>query len=261
MTRQRMRIGFWATTLISVTLIAIILREPDRQVQARLQFRMAAIQEAMDLYAWHCAECHGAAGEGLSTYPQLDSDYVRGMDESLLFHTVELGRHGTDMAAFSLDEGGALTRVQIENLVTLLRYGSWTDTARRVAELGLTPTEEPVLVAAPADTTVLTAASDAAAPLIPADLSPEAATALITQGYEAFLNQCQSCHGIYGEGTELAPQLTSRRIQRTNPATLLDIITRGIPNTEMEGYGSRLTQDEKIALVYLLQHWDRLPEP
>jgi mono/diheme cytochrome c family protein len=256
-----MWIGFWATTLISITLIAIILREPDRQVQARLQFRLAAIQEAMDLYAWHCAECHGGAGEGLSTYPPLDSDYVRSMDESLLFYTIELGRHGTEMAAFGLNAGGVLTRVQIQNLVTLLRYGSWTDTARRIAELGLTPTEKPAAESAPADTPVLAVVSGAATPLIPTDLSPEASAALIAQGYEAFLNQCQSCHGIYGEGTELAPQLTSRRIQRTNPATLLDIITRGIPNTEMEGYGSRLTQDEKIALVYLFQHWDALPRP
>ncbi|NDJ86711.1 MAG: c-type cytochrome [Chloroflexi bacterium] len=142
MTRSMRWLGFLATLMIVVSLITAIVREPDRQEEALEAHREHAFAEAMDLYALNCAECHGAAGEGLDIHPELDADFVRGKDYHILFITIERGRHNTEMTAFGLNEGGNLTTAQIDNLVTLIQYGSWQDTAQRVADLGMTPPEE-----------------------------------------------------------------------------------------------------------------------
>ncbi len=60
-----------------------------------------------------------------------------------LFKTIARGRLSTAMAAFSIDEGGALTTPQIDDLVMLIKYGSWREVQAYVEAHGLTPTDLP----------------------------------------------------------------------------------------------------------------------
>jgi mono/diheme cytochrome c family protein len=137
------KIGFGATVLIIVLLSFNMLREPFRQHDTLTEEQRAAISRATTIYAENCVGCHGAFGEGLTENPALNTRDVRNKSADELFKTIARGRLSTAMAAFSIDEGGALTTTQIDDLVTLIQYGSWRDVQAYVAARGLTPTALP----------------------------------------------------------------------------------------------------------------------
>lgn len=149
-------IGFLATCATLGVLLFNIIREPSRQEAALADYRSEAIVSAHELYIVHCLECHGSAGQGLQDYPDLSAPYIRQKDTTMLFNTIERGRYGTEMAAFSLTEGGVLTRAEIETLVILIQYGDWDDVAQEVVARDLLPEEERSLLAeiAPTETPV-----------------------------------------------------------------------------------------------------------
>ena len=118
---QRWRwVGFLATSAIVVLLAVNVLREPGRQQAALAEVHERALANGIDLYAMNCARCHGAAGEGLGVYRALDQEFIRSKDPHELATTIQYGRYATDMTAFGLDEGGFLTPMQIDDLVTIL---------------------------------------------------------------------------------------------------------------------------------------------
>ncbi len=92
--------------------------------------------EGLDLYATNCVVCHGAAGEGMAAYPALDNEGVRLMDDDDIFRTIERGRYNTAMAAYSAEEGGIFTDMQIRSLTALIQDAPWGTVAARVDELG-----------------------------------------------------------------------------------------------------------------------------
>ena len=98
--------GFLATAVILGLLVFNIWREPARQQAAQQAYRAVAVTEGTNLYAAYCAECHGAAGEGLNAYPALDQEFVRQRDVETLYKLIARGHYGTDMTAFGLQEGG-----------------------------------------------------------------------------------------------------------------------------------------------------------
>lgn len=243
MSRGLRWIGLLATALIVALLAYNIVREPARQEAARARFQARAIASGIDLYAAYCVECHGAAGEGLGVYRALNQEYVRRQDAWALFDTIERGRYGTEMAAFSLEQGGVLTPAQIDNLVALLQHGSWQVVQARVEELGLTPTEVAAQTASPDELAAVTASG----------LTGQEALAL---GLGLFAANCAECHGEQGEGTGDAPQLNNAYVRGMSTQQLFEIITLGVRNTDMEGFGEQFSPDEKAALIYLLRHWD-----
>lgn len=144
MTGRAVWIGVIATGAIMLVMMVAAVREPSRLDHVSAQQRAAALQRGMDLYAFHCAECHGSRGQGEVTEDAttLNDDYMRHQDADWLYKTIERGRDDTEMAAFHIDEGGALNRQQIESLVTVIRHGSWDAVAVRVAELDMISEEE-----------------------------------------------------------------------------------------------------------------------
>ncbi|MEX2237858.1 MAG: cupredoxin domain-containing protein [Dehalococcoidia bacterium] len=90
-------------------------------------------ERGAELFAVNCRRCHGLEGLGVLENPQafpgaaLNVENLRPEDPILLealqarlFSTIECGRVGTLMPAWSLDEGGNLTDQQIEELVTFI---------------------------------------------------------------------------------------------------------------------------------------------
>lgn len=140
-------IGFAATCAIAGTLIFNIVREPQRQEDALDSYRQTALESAQVLYTLHCLSCHGSAGQGLEDYPDLSADYIRQKDTTMLFNTISRGRYQTEMAAFSIEEGGVLTRTEIEDLVILIQYGDWQAVQRYVIAQDAVPEVERLAMA------------------------------------------------------------------------------------------------------------------
>lgn len=144
MTQRIAWIGAVATAIIILVMLIAALREPARMDRAKADQQAEAIQRGMDLYAFHCAECHGSRGQGEieADATDLADEYIQNQDTDFLYKAIARGRNDTDMAAFHIDEGGALNRQQIESLITIIRDGSWNNVAIRVAELDMVSEEE-----------------------------------------------------------------------------------------------------------------------
>ena len=149
------------------------------------------------------------------------------------------------MAAFGLDQGGVLTSAQINDLVVMIQGAEWDAVAERVVALGYAPTEEDIQAALAAGQSVTLALG-----------AVDAETLALGQGL--FETHCIECHGPDGQGTADAPQLNNPYVQSMAESQLLEIVGQGVRNTEMEGFGDRLSPDEIAALIQLLRNWGNL---
>jgi mono/diheme cytochrome c family protein len=246
MTRRMMMIGVLGTYLIVLALGIAILREPTRQVQAAAAIELAAVAEGIELYAEQCVVCHGAAGEGIGAYPPLDHDGIQAMDEETLWRTIARGRYNTAMVAYSMDEGGIYTDMQVQSLVALLHDAPWDEVSTRVAELGHTPPAQQAI-----DITGELVAQVEALP------GGEALAA----GLTLYATQCSACHGANGEGSALAPALDDDSLRsQKDDAELARVIGEGVPGTLMAGW-SRALDDQQVAdVVALIRNWSQVRE-
>jgi len=240
MTRTLHIYGLLGMGIILVTLGFAAMNEEERRADAALTLRAEAIIAAGDLYAYHCAACHGGGGEGIAANPPLDSEAVRGMDAESLYKTIARGRYNTTMAAFAADEGGVLTPHDIENLMTLIQYGSWTYVAGVVADLGLTPPDAITLEITDA---VLTALEEL----------PNSEN--LSLGLTLYAENCVACHGANMEGTALAPALSPATLVYTD---MTRIITQGVAGTLMAGWDRQLSDAELNALLELITRWEEI---
>lgn len=234
------RIGFVATLAIALILAVNILYEPERQRRAAAAYQTLALASGIDLYAHSCAECHGAAGEGLGVYPALDQDFVRRRTADDLRRAIANGRYGTEMIAYEIDQGGTLTMPQIDYLARLIQVDSWDTAALRAAALGLTPEE-----------VLTTSAANALTGGQPIDYD---------QALSLFEANCSECHGENGEGTFDAPQLNNAYVQGMSSDRLTTIVRVGVRSTEMAGFETALSTDDITTLAALLQNWGQPSE-
>lgn len=240
MTRDLHIMGLLGMGLIWVAFGLAILREDNRQAEALTAQRETAIIAAAELYAENCAACHGASGEGLAANPPLNSDGLREMDELTLFNTVSRGRYDTNMAAFGVDEGGILTTQEIDNLLTLIQFGSWAYVGDVVAEMGLIPPEVIVM-----------------------EVSEETLNSLSTLpdsdnlglGLTLYADNCAACHGANLEGSTLAPALSP---PSQNYDDMTRIIQQGVTGTLMASWERTLTAEDINALLTLITRWEEI---
>ncbi|MBZ0277623.1 MAG: cytochrome c [Anaerolineae bacterium] len=239
MSRNLAWTGFLATALILVTLVMAAVREPSLQARAAESQLITAATEGMNLYLENCVVCHGAAGEGVSVYPALALANSLTADE--LYKTIERGRFNTQMAAFSVNEGGILSASQIESLVALIQYGNWRVVYARAEELDVLP---PQLIAQPVPIEMIAQVN-----ALPGGVE-------LAAGLSLYAEKCVACHGPTLEGTSLAPTLNTDVIRQTDGFELARIIGQGVPGTLMAGWGNALTAEQINTLVQLLQQWD-----
>ncbi|MFQ6000597.1 MAG: c-type cytochrome, partial [Anaerolineae bacterium] len=81
-----------------------------------------AIARGVELFALHCASCHGEGGEGGTGPPLKTIEFLTQNSDEDIFRIIARGQ-GSMMPAWSQEEGGPLAGQQIEALVALLR--SW----------------------------------------------------------------------------------------------------------------------------------------
>ncbi|MBE2271739.1 MAG: c-type cytochrome [Anaerolinea sp.] len=242
MTRQMSWFALIGTFMIAAAFGIAVLREPARQADAAASLNALMIGEGTDLYAENCVACHGASGEGIAAYPPLTTTVS--MDAQTLYNTVERGRYNTGMAAFGVNEGGILTGMQIESLVTMLQADTWDTVAVRVAELGLAPPQI-VVAEIPAET------------LAVVELLPDGAA--LSAGLTVYAENCAACHGANGEGSALAPALNTDELRvRLSEADIARIITEGVPGTLMTSWSSALDAAQQQSVITLISRWGEL---
>ena len=240
MTRNLHIMGMLGMGLILVALGIAGLREDQRMADAAAAQREAAIITAAELYAVNCVACHGAEGEGIAANPPLDSDGVRGMDEIMLANTIARGRYDTSMAAFGVDEGGILTTHEIDNLTTLIQYGSWGYVAEVVEEHGLTPPEMAAVEVTDELLESINALPDSEG---------------LDVGMTLYAENCVACHGANMEGSAIAPALSP---PTQNYTDMTRIINQGVTGTLMAGWDSTLSDEEVNALISLITRWEEI---
>lgn len=238
-------IGFLATAVIALALPVYAINEASRLDQAQADLLTHAVAQGQIIYAENCVVCHGADGQGIGAYPELDNDGVRGMEYDSLFKVIERGRYGTAMAAWGVKEGGVLNDMQVNQLITVLHYGDWVQTAQVVKDLGLNPP------------TVLSTE-------IPAEALAEIATLphgeVLAAALPLYGANCAGCHGPAGAGTTLAPALNDATLRgQRSDEELRRTIANGVPGTLMAGWDQALAPDEIDTLVGLIRYWDEVP--
>lgn len=91
------------------------------------------IEAGGKLFAEHCAECHGEAGEGGEikdkpgqvTAPLNSDDFLVGHFDDTIFQLISYGQPGEGMQAFGLAYGGPLTDQEINAIIAFMR--SWAE--------------------------------------------------------------------------------------------------------------------------------------
>jgi mono/diheme cytochrome c family protein len=84
------------------------------------------------------------------------------------------------------------------------------------------------------------------------------ATTPLEIGYDTFQQFCSECHGIRGRGNPGIPALISPVVDALTDDQIHDIITNGRINTMMPVFGSRITEEQKQAIILLLRNPDEL---
>jgi mono/diheme cytochrome c family protein len=212
--------------------------------QAQADLRQEFVSAAAVYYVESCAVCHGAEGEGIGPTPALDNPGLREADYDFLYKTIARGRYDTTMSGWHEDEGGVYNDYQVDELVALIRYADWPQVGDLAAAQGLIP---PTLPVPEIDESFM---AEVVA------LNPEGA--IWAEGMSIYANNCTVCHGINGEGSDLAVPLNTPEIRTTDSAELTRIINEGVPGTMMAGWGDALETAEVSAIVEFLLHWDAI---
>jgi len=133
----------WTAVIASVLMVAFtgatVLTAPavesvEEEIPVTLPERIVAGQ---DLYSVYCVECHGDDGsvetiegveglEGVEMTPINTRDVLYTLTDSAMVEVISYGRPNYGMNPFGLAYGGELTRTQIDQMVTFMRY-AWDD--------------------------------------------------------------------------------------------------------------------------------------
>lgn len=119
---RKIYIGLALTLVLAVLVPFYWVLEPYRMTRASETMRQEAIATGAELFALHCASCHGEGGKGGTGPPLKTIEFLTQHSDEDIFKIIARGR-GSMMPASSQEEGGPLTSQQIEALVALLR--SW----------------------------------------------------------------------------------------------------------------------------------------
>ncbi|MBN2043462.1 MAG: c-type cytochrome [Anaerolineales bacterium] len=235
--------GFVATLVILIIIPVYFLQESGNQAAIQQAYIDRSVENATDLYAENCVVCHGASGEGISTIPALDTEALRTMPEETLYKIISRGVDGTQMAAWDLEEGGILTRAQIQELTTLILNPSWKQVELRVADLGLTPPT-------PAEMEVTNE-------MVSALQTLEGSEDLIL-GLTVYAENCAACHAANGEGTSIAPALNTEEVRQKALDDLIAIVQNGVSGTLMASWKDILTPEKIDASLTFILRWPEI---
>lgn len=143
------------------------------------------------LFLENCSPCHGNLGQGVDGPNLRNSQYVQTATDQDLFQTIAAGRSGSEMPAWLQDYGGALTDIQIGNVVAYLYTLQDVSSVPSATPPPLEPTSTPLPANAPTP--------EPAQPSNPGSPGPAASmNGDAGQGESYFGQYCAACHGPQG---------------------------------------------------------------
>jgi mono/diheme cytochrome c family protein len=123
------------TVAIAAFLSVYWLLEPHRVKVEADKMKSEAAKKGEPLYLTHCARCHGKTGGPQRRIRAINSkNYLKTVDDTLLYKIIERGIPRTGMVALGDREGGPLNQEQINQLVAFIR--NWDKTAPVLPEEG-----------------------------------------------------------------------------------------------------------------------------
>ena len=233
-----------ALLVIVVALPIYALSEPARMEGAQQSLRETFVADGAVMYVDNCALCHGVNGDGIGAYPALNTDAIRNADYDFLYKTIARGRYNTAMTAWHEEDGGPFNSYQIDELVAFLRYVDWNQVKELAANQGVIPPTMPVPQVQDAQLAQVAA------------LGPNGES--WANGLSAYAQNCTTCHGVNGEGTDLAPALNDEDTRTTDTSELIRIIQEGISGTMMPAWRNKFDDEMVTDLVAFLQNWDQI---
>jgi mono/diheme cytochrome c family protein len=137
------RVMIWTTVLASISMIAVsgaVLALYPKPVVAETQVAVTLVDRIVagqDLYSVNCTECHGDDGsvaeikgvkglEGKIISPINGHDVLYTVTDSAMYEVIAYGRPTAGMTPFGKAYGGQLSRSEIDNIITYMRY-MWDD--------------------------------------------------------------------------------------------------------------------------------------
>ena len=132
-TSRQIQIMVGVVFIAVVVMMGYALWETTRADNASDNFQAKLGERGAELFAVNCRRCHGLEGMGTLENPEafpgapLNTEALRPTDENelealqaRLFSTIECGRVGTLMPAWSIEQNGNLTDQQIQELVVFI---------------------------------------------------------------------------------------------------------------------------------------------
>lgn len=209
-------IGLVFTAVILVAVGLYTLLESPRLAEAAEESSREAVSEGRKIYNEQCANCHGAQGEG-GVGPALNNKtLLEKTVDDVLFSIIRSGVPLTEMPAWSVDYGGALTDQDIRHVVAFIR--AWQPNAPLIEPVVFTP-------------------------------SPE-------RGLLLFNTTCAACHGIDGlVGIDGEARQDQQMLAALDDADFRAAILNGLPASVMPGYNGVLTTEQLDDLSALMAAW------
>lgn len=196
--------------------------EPNWRMATQARFTADRVERGTALYTENCTRCHGENGEGTRREgPALNiAEFLAEASDQSISDTITDGRPNTAMPAWGLTNGGPFTDEEVKDLTAFIR--AWQPTA-------------------PPATEIRTKA-DAA------------------MGAALFSVTCFGCHGLSGEGTDIAPALNDReKLAQFDDAWFRQTIADGRPTKGMPTWGKVLSPDQINDLVAFIRRWETIP--
>lgn len=267
-------IGLACMALLIVAFPLYKLGEPARREATRAAMHAENVALGRELFAQHCAACHGDEGRGGRGFPTLGArEFLESVSDRQLHWLVSGGVPGSAMVAYDLDLGGPFTAQEITRVVTYLRtleegapsVPGWykgapappratTTTDTRAADSTRAGDDEPEA----AEQAVASAASAAVpgGPAVPA-LRDSVAEA---ESQRVYASYCVACHGPQGEGTAIGPQVRPLRgALASHPDSAYAIIARGVAGTAMMAFAKERGGQLDATTIRALVAWLRPP--
>ncbi len=119
--------------LVTLSVLATLSTPPQAEGEVIGGTKAEQIKAGADLYTEHCAECHGAAGEGAElpkspgqfTAPLNSDDFLATHRDDTTFQIIAYGQPGEGMPGFGVTYGGQLSDQQIRAIIAFLQ--SWAE--------------------------------------------------------------------------------------------------------------------------------------
>lgn len=116
-----MWVGLIVMALVVVVFPVFQIYESPPPAEATEDLTAFLLAQGQDVFSGECSSCHGTEGRG-GFGPAVGSrDYLESVDNDQLTQLIALGVPGTEMAAFSIAEGGETTSREIESVTAYLR--------------------------------------------------------------------------------------------------------------------------------------------